>query len=259
MHIAAGRNSSHCPTILFYARWDWSSRASESPSEGARHGLFESGPLRPEKRRRVAPASAPEDMRTPPGTPMMQAPVSATRPPPPALKPHDRVRSVSADRQALTSVPTFPVLTPLTPQPVEGMRPGPEQGGGSPDLAILADVAARVVAESSRATLSLPRHQGDPSPAALGPAAAVHMGVPGQSINDHPGPARSIALDPDDDAIMDVTASPPGASSSRAEARGYIQARVRQRARENIRRHARRQTGRGLFGEGVVSVCPMGR
>ena len=83
------------------------------------------------------------------------------------------------------------------------MRPGPEHGGGPPDLAILPDAAAGG-RRFEYSTLP-PRQPGDPSAAALGPEDEVHMDVAGSPVNIHSGPARSIVLDPDDDAIMDVT------------------------------------------------------
>ena len=91
----------------------------------------------------------------------------------------------------------------------------------------------------SGATLHLPRQQGPPSAMALRPEGEVQMDMIESTDNIHPGPARSIALDPNDDDIMEMADSSTCAHSSRVEARGNIQTRVRPRARENLRRHAR--------------------
>ena len=85
VNIAAGRNKSHCPTVLLYTRWDWCSLASLPPQEEKHPGRPENAHLRPEERRRGQPPPVPEDMRTPPVTPPMPARVSRVMPPPPAL------------------------------------------------------------------------------------------------------------------------------------------------------------------------------
>ena len=52
-NIAAGRNKSHCPTLLLYARWDYFMQQSLPPQAEENPGRGEDALLQPDKRRRV--------------------------------------------------------------------------------------------------------------------------------------------------------------------------------------------------------------
>ena len=113
--IAAGRHTSHCPTLLLYARSDYSTQHAGAPTEEGNPGPVEEDLLRPDKRRRVQCSPEPVPTLPAPLTPPMLNPVDRQVSTVPPHRHRARVQPGSESRE-LPRVPAFPALSPTTPR-----------------------------------------------------------------------------------------------------------------------------------------------
>ena len=120
----AGRHTSHCPTLLLYARSDYCTQHAGAPLAEGLPGPVEEDLVRPDKRRRVQSSPGPVPTLPEPLTPPM--PTRGDRQVSPVTPPRHRARvQPGSERRELPRVPAFPPLSPTTPRLGGSMRPPP--------------------------------------------------------------------------------------------------------------------------------------